>query len=130
MVARRRCPQCRAPFHRCLYEQFSIRVGMPQHWEYNMFNTPNRPQAWSANMKWIWSVGMSIITWGNQYDEWQYDKSMIQKACELLYLSISNIQHCWFYQMFWGLYNPKTNKFEFGLNLERAWYNMMGEEIK
>jgi hypothetical protein len=32
--------------------------------------------------------------------------------------------------MFWGLYNPKTNKFEFGLNLERAWYNMMGEEIK
>ncbi len=32
--------------------------------------------------------------------------------------------------MFRGWYNPKTNKFEYGLNLERAWYNMMGEEIR
>jgi hypothetical protein len=26
-----------------------------------------------------------FITWGSRYDEWQYDKSMIQKAHELLY---------------------------------------------
>jgi len=36
-------------------------------------------------MKWIWNVGMYVVTWGNQYDEWQYDESMIQKACEFLY---------------------------------------------
>jgi len=41
-------------------------------------------------MKWIWNVGMSIITWGSQYDKRQYDKSMIQKACELLYLSTTD----------------------------------------
>jgi hypothetical protein len=41
MVARRRYPQCRAPFHWCLYEQFSFRMAMLQHWEYNKFNTPN-----------------------------------------------------------------------------------------
>jgi hypothetical protein len=61
-------------------------MAIPQHWEYNMFNTPNWPQAWGANMKWIWNVGMSIITWGSQNDKWQYDESIIQKACELLYL--------------------------------------------
>jgi hypothetical protein len=31
--------------------------------------------------------------------------------------------------MFRGWYNPRTNKFAYGLNLKRAWYNMMGEEI-
>jgi hypothetical protein len=28
-----------------------------------------------------------------------------------------------------GWYNPRTNKFEYGLNPKRVWYNMMGEEI-
>jgi hypothetical protein len=84
MVARKRCPQCRAPFYQCLYEQFSFQTTMPQHWE-DMFNTPNRPQAWGTNMKWIWNVNMSIITYKNQYDEWQYVKSMIQKACTNCY---------------------------------------------
>jgi hypothetical protein len=42
-----------------------------------MFNTPNRPQTWGINIKWIWDVGMFVITWGCQYDEWQYDESMI-----------------------------------------------------
>jgi hypothetical protein len=32
--------------------------------------------------------------------------------------------------MFREWYNPKTNKFEYGLNLKHAWYNMMMEEIK
>jgi hypothetical protein len=57
-MVRRRCPQCKAPFHLCLYEQFSLQMAMSQHCEYNMFNTPNRPQAWGTNMKWIWDVGM------------------------------------------------------------------------
>jgi hypothetical protein len=35
-------------------------------------------------MKWIWDVGMFVITWGSQYDEWQYDESMILKTRELL----------------------------------------------
>jgi len=59
---------------------------------------------------------MSTITWGSQYDEWQYDKSMIQKACEFLYSLATNTQHYWLYQMFWGWYNPRTNKFEYSLN--------------
>jgi hypothetical protein len=77
MVARRRCLECKAPFHWHLYEQFNFQVTMAQHWEYNMFNTPNRPQAWGIYMKWIWNVGMFVITWGSQYDEWKYDESMI-----------------------------------------------------
>ncbi len=93
-------------------------MAIPQYWEYNRFNTPNRPQAWGANMKWIQNVDMFVITWGNQYDEWKYDESMIQKACELLYLSMTNTRPCWFYEMFWGWYNPRTNKFEYGINLE------------
>jgi hypothetical protein len=68
--------------------------------------------------------------WGSQYDEWQYDESMIQKACELLYPSITNTRHNWFYQLFLGWYNLGTNKFEYGFNLEGAWYNMTGEEIR
>jgi hypothetical protein len=36
---------------------------------------------------------------------------------------------CWFYQMFQGLFNPKTNKFEYSINPMCAWYNMMGVEI-
>jgi hypothetical protein len=68
-------------------------MAMPQHWEDNMFNTPNRPQTWGTNMKWIWNVGMFIITWGNQYDEWKYDESMIKKACELLYSLVTDTQH-------------------------------------
>jgi len=36
---------------------------------------------------------------------------------------------CWFYQMFRRWYNPRTNKFEYGLNPKCVWYNMMGEEI-
>ncbi len=39
-------------------------------------------------------VGMFIVTWGNQYNEWQYDESMIQKACELLYLLITDTRCC------------------------------------
>jgi len=105
-------------------------MAIPQHWEYNMFNTPNWPQAWGANMKWIWNVGMSIITWGSQNDKWQYDESIIQKACELLYLLAFNTQHYWFYQMFQEWYNPRTNQFEFTLNSEHVWYNMMGEDIR
>jgi hypothetical protein len=66
-------------------------------------------------MKWIWNVGMSTMTWGTQYD-----KSMIQKACELLYLSTTDTQRHWFYQMFQGWYNPRTNKFEYNLNPEHA----------
>jgi hypothetical protein len=54
-------------------------------------------------MKWIWNVGMSVITWGSQYNQWQYDKSMIQKACELLYLLMTDTRCCWFYQMFRGV---------------------------
>jgi hypothetical protein len=53
-------------------------------------------------MKWIWNVDMFVITWGSQCDEWQYNKSMIQKACELLYLSTIDTQCCWSYQLFWG----------------------------
>jgi hypothetical protein len=64
MVAKKRCPQCRAPFHWHLYKQFSFWAAMPQHWEYIMFNIPNRPQAWGANMKWIWNVNMSIKLYG------------------------------------------------------------------
>jgi hypothetical protein len=94
-----------------------------------MFNTPNRPQAWGTNMKWIWNPCMSIITWGSQYDEWRYEKSMNQKACELLYPSMTNTQCCWFYQMFWEWYNPKTNKFKYSLNSKHVWYNMTVEEI-
>jgi len=63
-------------------------------------------------MKWIWNVGMSIITWGNPYNKWQYDKSMIKKACELRYPSGTDTQCRWFYQMFWGWYYPRTDKFE------------------
>ncbi len=37
---------------------------MPQHWEYNMFNTPNRPQTWGVEMKWIWNVNISIKLYG------------------------------------------------------------------
>ncbi len=55
--------------HWCLYEQFSLWMAMPQHWEYNRFNTPNKPQAWGVDMKWIWNVDMFVITWGNQCDE-------------------------------------------------------------
>jgi len=51
MVARRRCPQCRALFHWRLYEQLSLRMIMSQHWEYNMFDTPNRPQAWDVDLE-------------------------------------------------------------------------------
>ncbi len=36
---------------------------MPQHCEFNMFNTPNWPQAWSVHMKWIWNVGMFVTTY-------------------------------------------------------------------
>jgi hypothetical protein len=69
---------------------------------------------------------MYVITWGSQYDEWQYDESMIKKACELLYLSATDTRCHWFYQTFQTWYNPKTNKFEYSLNLERVWYTMMG----
>ncbi len=86
----------------------------------NRFNTLNRPQAWGTYMKWIWNVGMSIITWGNQYNKWQYDACMIQKACELLYSSTIDTQHHWFYQMFQGWCNPRTKNFKYGLNLERV----------
>ncbi len=120
MVARKRCPQCRARFHWRLYGQLNLWMAMPQHWEYNRLNTPNRSQAWGAYMKWIWNVDMFVITWGNQYGEWQYEESMIQKACELLYLLMIDTWHCWFYQMFWGWYNPRTNEFEYSLNLERT----------
>ncbi len=52
---------------------------------------------------------------------------MIQKACELLQPLTTDTQCCWFYQMFQGWYNPRINKFEYGLNLECVWYNMMGK---
>jgi hypothetical protein len=39
---------------------------MEKHWEYNQYNMPNQPQACGANMQWIWQVGMSFITFGNQ----------------------------------------------------------------
>ncbi len=34
---------------------------MPQHWEFNMFNTTNRPQAWGVDMKRIWKVGILLF---------------------------------------------------------------------
>jgi hypothetical protein len=55
---------------------------------------------------------------------------MIQKTCALLYPSTINTRRCWFYQMFQGWYNPRTNKFEYNLNLEHVQYNIMEEEIK
>jgi hypothetical protein len=35
-------------------------------WEQSL-SIPNRPQAWGANMKWIWKVSMYVNTWGNEY---------------------------------------------------------------
>jgi hypothetical protein len=43
-------------------------------------------------MKWIWNVNMFVITWGSQYNKWKYDESMIQKACKLLYLLMTDTQ--------------------------------------
>jgi hypothetical protein len=129
MVTRRRCPQHRSPFHRHSYEQFNFWVAMPQHEEYNKFNTPNRSQAWGTNMKWIWNVGMFIITWGSQYNQWQYDKSMIQmhvNCCTSQWLIHDVVG---FIKCFKVWYNPRTNKFEYSLNSEHVWYNVMGEEI-
>jgi hypothetical protein len=71
-----------------------------------------------------------LLLHGGKYNKWQYDECMIQKACELLYLSTTDTQHRWFYQMFQGWCNPRTKNFKYGLNLECAEYNMMGEEIK
>ncbi len=42
---------------------------------------------------------------------------------------MTNTRHHRFYQMFWRWCNPRTNKFEYGLNMKCAWYNIMGEEI-
>ncbi len=66
IVSRKRCQQCRAPFHRHLYAQFNFQIVMVEHWEYNQYNTLNQPQTWGANMQWIWQVGMSFITFGSQ----------------------------------------------------------------
>jgi len=55
---------------------------------------------------------------------------MMQKTSKLLSFLAIDTRHCWFYQFFQGWYNLKTNKFEYGFNLECIWYNMMGEEIR
>jgi hypothetical protein len=55
---------------------------------------------------------------------------MIKRACELLYPSMIDTRHHRFYQMFQRWYNPRTNKFEYGLNMKCVWYDMMGEEIE
>ncbi len=129
MVARRRCPQCKVGHFTNAYMNILV-FKRPCH---NIRNTTylthpighkHGPHTWNG-------FGMlARMTWGNPYDEWQYDESMIQKARELLYLLRTNTRCCWFYQMFQGWYNPITNKFEYGLNSKHDWHNTMGEEIK
>lgn len=43
MLQTRRCPSCKAPLHRRLYEQFGVQWGMPPEFEYNV--THNVPPA-------------------------------------------------------------------------------------
>jgi len=38
MVIRSRCPLCKAPFHKRLYNLFGLEQYMPPHWEYNATN--------------------------------------------------------------------------------------------
>ncbi len=71
---------------------------MEKHWEYNQYNMPNQPQACGANMQWIWQVGMSFITFGNQQDKWQLDESQIRKACEAFYFIPIDVKSRYFYQ--------------------------------
>jgi hypothetical protein len=51
MVANRRYPQYTTPVDQHIYKEFNFQVTMPQHWEYTMFNTPNKPQVWGIDMK-------------------------------------------------------------------------------
>ena len=43
MVIRRRCCQCKAPFHERLYELFGLCPYMPPSWEHNPETTPGMP---------------------------------------------------------------------------------------
>jgi hypothetical protein len=48
---------------------------------------------------------MTFIKWGNQYDEWKYDESMIQKAYEALYPGAIDARCNKFYQIFQRWFN-------------------------
>jgi hypothetical protein len=43
----------------------------------NISSYTNGGETWGIDMERIWNVGMFVITWGNHYDNWQYDESMI-----------------------------------------------------
>jgi hypothetical protein len=42
----------------------------------------------------------------------------------------TNVKRIWFYQIFQGWFNPRTNKFEFGPNPHGIWYNSIGDEVE
>jgi hypothetical protein len=65
MVARKRCPQCKAPVHHRLYAQFNLLVTMLEHWEYNQYDTPNQLKS----MKCIHV--MDLASWHVIYYIWE-----------------------------------------------------------
>jgi hypothetical protein len=59
MVTRRRCAQCKAPFHPRLYKTFGLQAHMPEHYEHNEENLPGGANAahWGKDMTWLWKWG-------------------------------------------------------------------------
>ena len=61
MVIRRRCSQCKAPFHKQLYKLFGFCPYMPPSWEHNPENTLGMPSRWGQDLVWNWKMSAHTL---------------------------------------------------------------------
>ena len=78
MLIRRRCCQCKAPFHEQLYELFGLCPYMPPSWEHNPEITPSMPSKWGEDLVWNWRISAHSLNklafssangWENNHEE-------------------------------------------------------------
>ena len=134
MVIRRRCYQCKAPFHEQVYKLFGLCPYMPPSWEHNPENTLGMPSKWGQDLVWNWKMSAHTldksafsfaIGWENDHKEIVKVTNSIIKGNSRMAIGVRNF----FYQCFKGYWDSENQRFQFGTHPRGLIYNEAGHVV-
>ena len=131
MVTRKRCAECKAPFHPRLYKMFGLENHMPLHYEYDEDNLPLERTEWGKDMVWMWKWShdehhLPVQT----VDEfpWESD-AMVTDMAKTIYKDFEAEKRHFFAELAGGHWDVAEDKFRRAPHPDGLVYNSNGEPV-